>query len=226
MPSTPDKKLENRFGVNDLEVTAEQEVEFLDRQWTLLPTVYPMQQFRSTRFFWRQLSHLHAVNRFLEVGSGSGAISVMAASTGLCQTATALDINANAVRNTVVNAQRHGVADEVKAVRSDLFTALSKDDRYDLIFWNSNGVFIDEGTALTDHERSFFDPGYQTHVRYLSEGIRHLTPSGRLTLGFCGRGDLEVLRREAAALGLGTQILAEDQEGSHPHWLLEFEASS
>lgn len=215
---------DDRLGVSGWEVHEQQEVEFLGTDWTLLPTVYPMSKMRSSRFFAERLSEMGPVNTFLEMGCGSGATSVVALKSGMCREATAVDINPVAVENTRVNAKRHGVDGNLRAVESDLYNALDESDRYDLIFWNSPGAFVQEGTQLSAHEASVFDPGYSAHVRYLAQASEHLTDSGRLLLGFCGNGDLPLLAEKAAGLGLSMKHLAEDNEGSHPHWLLEFRA--
>ncbi|MCX5357050.1 methyltransferase [Streptomyces mirabilis] len=217
-PQDPD----DRLGVGDWEVREEEEVEFLGNKWSLLPSVYPMARVRSSRFFWERLKGMGPVDSFLEMGCGSGAASVLALKAGMCRKATAVDINPVAVKNTLLNAKRHGVGSELRAVESDLYDSLEKGERYDLIFWNSPGVFIEDDAVLSAHERSIFDPGYATHTRYFTQASDYLSESGRLMLGFCGMGNLQLLEQKASAAGLSMEILAEDGEGSHPHWLLEF----
>ncbi|MEV5692563.1 methyltransferase [Micromonospora globbae] len=217
---------DDRLGVNSWEVLKEEEVSFLGASWILLPTVYPMHRVRSSEFFWKRLKEMGPVESFLEVGSGSGAISVMAAQTGLCRRATAVDLNPRAVENTALNARRHGVGGKLRVTKSDIFDSLTAGERFDLIFWNSNGVFLEEGASVTDHERSIFDPGYATHSRYFAQGPGFLAPGGRLTLGFCGKGDRLLLEQKAAETGLSMEVLAEDGQGSHPHWLLEFHSKA
>ncbi|MGH9185428.1 MAG: 50S ribosomal protein L11 methyltransferase, partial [Acidimicrobiales bacterium] len=56
--------------------------------------------------------HLHAGDRFLDVGSGSGVLSIAAVSLGATEV-IALDIDPEAVRITAENAARNGVADRV-----------------------------------------------------------------------------------------------------------------
>lgn len=210
-----------RSSVNSWEVHVAEEVEFLGSSWVLLPTVYPMQRVRSTEFFWRSLKDLEAVPQFLEVGCGAGAMSVLALQHGLCRFATAIDINPNAVENTKINADRHAVSGELRVLESDLFGALDVDDRFDLIFWNSPGVLTEDDVPLSNHERSVFDPDYVTHSRYFSEGPAYLTETGRMLLGFCGAGDRDLIERKAAEASLSVIVLAEDNGGSHPHWLFE-----
>lgn len=133
---------------------------------------------------------------FLEVGSGAGVIAVLAALAG--HRVSAVDVNEHAVRNTVLNAARHGVADRVDAVHGDLLAPFAG-RRFDRIFWSSNYVLAPEEYVFdSDHERAYVDPGYRAHRRYLTEAVHHLTPAGRALLHFCDRGQLDVLTRIAA----------------------------
>ncbi|MEU4847987.1 methyltransferase domain-containing protein [Streptomyces gilvosporeus] len=142
----------------------------------------------------------------LEIGCGAGVIAVQAALVG-CAT-VAVDVNERAVENTRLNAQRHGVADRVTAVHSDLFAALDDGTRFDRIFWSSNYVLAPEDYAYRSvHERAYVDPGYRTHRRYLAEAVHRLTDNGSALLHFCDRGDLRGLERIAAECGRELRVL-------------------
>jgi release factor glutamine methyltransferase len=148
---------------------------------------------------------------FLEVGSGTGVTAVTAARAG-CAAVTALDIGAAAVENTRRNAIRHGVADRVRVLRSDLFDALGPDERFDLIYWNSNFVEMKaDFVNSTDLHHAFFDPGYQAHTRYLQQAPAHLTEGGRLLLGFSDLGNLPRLTELSAEQGLRIEVFAAER---------------
>ncbi len=160
----------------------------------------------------------------LEIGCGAGVISVQAALAGW--TTVAADINAHAVENTRLNALRHGVADRVTAVHSDLFTALDDSVRFDRIFWSSNYVRAPEDYAYRSvHERAYVDPGYRTHRRFLAEAVHRLTDDGCVLLHFSDRGDLAGLTEIAAEYGCELRVLQRRTvpEGSDliGHMLLE-----
>jgi release factor glutamine methyltransferase len=143
---------------------------------------------------------------FLEVGSGTGVTAVTAALTG-CRPVTAVDISAAAVENTRRNAARHGVDDRVEAVRSDLFSALPRGRRYDVIYWNSSFVEVPSQFVCTDLQRAFFDPGYEAHRRYVHEGRHLLEDGGRLLLGFSSIGSWPQLRSICDESGVDIQLL-------------------
>jgi release factor glutamine methyltransferase len=118
------------------------------------------------------------------MGSGTGVTAVSAALAG-CLRVTALDISSAAVQNTRRNVVRHGVVDRMDVRHSDLFDALSADERFDLIYWNSNFVEApSDFVNASDLHHAFFDPGYETHRRYLLQAPYHLSERGRLLLGF------------------------------------------
>lgn len=181
----------------------ESEFTMLGRQWHLLPEVFAPTHTDSTELFTRQLS-FPAEGTFLEMGCGAGVTAVTAALEG-CARVTAADINPEAVRNTRLNAARHGVSDRVEAVCSDLFDALDPGARFDVVFWNSNAVHAPAGFAYTRGlEHAVFDRDYATHRRYIRDGLARLSGSGRLFLGFNSLGD--TVRLDAAVAEAGAWI--------------------
>jgi release factor glutamine methyltransferase len=182
------------------------EFELLGRHWTLLPDVFAPTYTPVTELFTSWIPY-PVGGTLLEMGSGTGVTAVSAALAG-CRRVTALDISSAAVENTRRNVERHGVADRVDVRHSDLFGGLSPDERFDVIYWNSNfveapGDFVN----ASDLHHAFFDPGYETHRRYLLEAPRHLSEGGRLLLGFSDMGSWEHLRTACDAAGLTTEVL-------------------
>ncbi|GHE25283.1 hypothetical protein GCM10018781_76520 [Kitasatospora indigofera] len=173
------------------------------RQWHLLPEVFAPAHTDSTQLFTRWLP-FPVGGTFLEMGCGAGVTAVTAALEG-CARVTAADINPQAVRNTRLNAARHGVADRVEAVRSDLFDALDPGARFDVVFWNSNVVHAPADFAYTRGlEHAVFDRDYAAHRRYVRDGLARLSGSGRLFLGFNSLGD--TARLDAAVAQAGARI--------------------
>ena len=176
----------------------------LGRDWDLLDGVFAPIYSPSTQLFATWLPY-PVDGSLLEVGCGTGVIAVTAAMRG-CRSVTALDISAAAVENTLRNVRRHGVADRVRVVRSDLFDALDPGERFDAIFWNSNFIELPAGPPPdVELQLAIFDAGYETHRRYLESASRRLTPGGRLFLGFSSLGSHD--RLAALAAGSGLQVL-------------------
>lgn len=175
--------------------------DMLGRAWTLLPGVFAPVHTASTELFSSWLP-FPAGGAFLEIGCGAGVTAVTAVLAG-CAHVTALDISSTAVANTVANAERHGVADRVRVLKSDLFDALQAGERYDVIYWNSNVIDAPpEFEYLDELQWAFFDRDYAAHTRFLTQGPKLLTPGGRMFLGFNTLGNEERLRVIADGLGL------------------------
>ena len=99
---------------------------------TILPDVFHPGFFHSTKILLGFLQHqnVHA-REFLELGCGSGIISVSAALRGAHVTAS--DINTKAIDNVLLNAKKNRV--EITAIHSDLFDRLP-DKKWDWITIN------------------------------------------------------------------------------------------
>ncbi|MFF7436989.1 50S ribosomal protein L11 methyltransferase [Streptomyces sp. NPDC008122] len=191
-----------------------------DREWDLLDGVFAPPFSPSTGVA-MELLGLTGPGRepwrgsFLEVGCGTGVIAVSAALAG-CDRVTALDISEQAVRNTGMNAARHGVADRVKVLHSDLFDGLAGGERFDVVYWHSNFVLAPSAYRYeTMHERAYVDPGYRAHRRFLAEAPSYLTGGGRVLLHFSDRGDLASLHAIAEECGRELRALRgrSDREG-------------
>ncbi|MGW5644438.1 methyltransferase domain-containing protein [Saccharopolyspora sp. NPDC003752] len=177
------------------------EFDLIGLRWDLLPGVFAPIHTASTELFARWLPYPNG-GSFLEVGCGTGVIAVNAALRG-CVSVSAVDIVPAAVRNTELNAARHGVADRVRVLGGDIFDALNPDERFDVVFWNSNVVPAPADFDYTiPTQRAIFDAGYAAHDRYLREGLARLTEKGRLFLGFNSLGDIARLRALASLMGL------------------------
>ncbi|MDS1271541.1 methyltransferase [Lipingzhangella sp. LS1_29] len=165
---------------------------------------------------------------FLEMGCGTGIVSVAAARAG-CRRVTALDLGPEAVRNARLNAHLHGFLDVVHARESDLFSAVDDDEYFDVIFWNPPYLNPSDDLATDNIHTAFYDPGYLILSRFLDSAWGHLRPGGRLLLGFGSDGDVELLRSVTKRAGIHISTLAESTreyetiqgQVSIDYWLLE-----
>ena len=99
---------------------------------TVMPGVFHPGFFSSTKFIVQYLNHQSLANKtFLEVGSGTGLISIIAAKANA--RVTALDFSKTAIENTTRNARLNDV--ELSVVHSDLFSAL-QNESFDWIVIN------------------------------------------------------------------------------------------
>ncbi|MBB6120574.1 methyltransferase [Nocardiopsis algeriensis] len=177
------------------------------REWHQLAGVVGSEYNTATELFTDWLPYA-GVASMLEMGAGCGVAAISAALSG-CPRVLAVDINPHAVESVRLNASRHGVADRVTALRSDLFAEVEPEQRFDLVFWNS--PFINapisrtsEDDYLTDH---FFDPGYRLHDRFFLGLGQHLAEDGRAFLGFsAAMGDVGEVESIAARRGFTLRL--------------------
>lgn len=175
-------------------------------EWDLRPGVFAPTLCLSTQFFAESIPYPDG-GTLLEVGCGTGVISVIAAASG-CSQVTAVDISEAAVANTAMNVARHSLAERVRVLQGDLFAALAPADRFDLIFWNS--PFIDPPVGFepaNDLDGAIFDPAYGNHGRFVRDGPRRLAAGGRLLLGFSSLGNHAALERIVGDAGRDVRTL-------------------
>jgi release factor glutamine methyltransferase len=179
------------------EVGSEYEVKVCDLDFIVLPNVLSPKYFSSTEFLCRKIP-FYVSDTFLEIGAGIGAISIFAALRG-AKSVVSVDINPDAVNNTILNSAKHAVSGTVDCRISDIFSAISPDESFRTIFWNIPFVFVEESYIYRSMlERAVFDPGYKMTRRFVSESRKYLVPGGRILIGFGDFGDIDRLFEFAA----------------------------
>jgi release factor glutamine methyltransferase len=129
---------------------------------------------------------LEQKSAILDVGTGSGAIAVALAHTSPESRVTAVDISAAALEVARRNAERHGVADRVTFLRSDLLASV--EGQFDIIV--SNPPYVAEEEVLEPqvaryepHSALYAGPtGLEIYNRLLPQAREHLKPGGWLLL--------------------------------------------
>lgn len=94
-----------------------------------------------------------------DVGTGSGILAVCAAKFLPQAAVTAIDVSVAALAVARKNAERHGVADRIAFVESDLFTAVPEDEKFDAIVSNPPYISTAEMAELPEDVKS-----YEPHV--------------------------------------------------------------
>ncbi len=140
-------------------------------------------------------------DRVLDMGTGSGNLSILAAvKSGHI---VAVDISPVAVECAQMNVRRHGLTERIDVRLGDLFAPLRPDEKFDLALINP--PFL-EGKPRAGIDRAMMDPEYDMLTRFLQNVGKYLTPAGRVLLCFGCVGDLAYLHNLIALCGFACSI--------------------
>ncbi len=197
-----DELLKNNSEINDIYLFEYQNIFFVGYPNVYSPVIFPGAKMQ-TRIPITKGDH------FLEIGSGTGVFSVLAALHG-ADFVCAIDINPDAVANTIENAKLHGVYEKMRILEGDMFSALGENDLFDTIFFNipfcHRNCKVDDLSMLA---RSLYDPEHDLLHRYLKDGKKHLKSGGRLLLGYSTtHGDIELMYHWANKYNWNVNLLS------------------
>jgi release factor glutamine methyltransferase len=133
-------------------------------------------------FFFAENLAVEAGAQVLEIGTGCGLLSVVAAKEA--GTVVASDVNPHAVRCAMANAILNKVRGKISFLQGDLFNALSETSKFDLIIFNSPYLPVDESEANSWLSRAWAGgpTGRKIIDRFILEAPKYLKQSGRILL--------------------------------------------
>ena len=151
--------------------------------------VYP--NVMSPKYDWSPRFHIENMpdqkgKEFLEIGCGSGVLSLFATFQG-AKKIVAVDINPNAIQNTRANFQKYNFQN-FEIVESDVFEKVG--GKFDTI----NFAAPYHGNTPKDIlEYGVSDPEYRALKMFLKGAKDFLKENGQIILGFSNTGDLDLL---------------------------------
>lgn len=196
---------------------------------TVRPTVLNPADFSSSRIFISYIKTLDLNGKYiLDMGSGSGVVSIVAASGGA--ECIAADINPVAVRCITENALQNNFAQQVTAVESDLFESLLNipslsgkarrdSQKFDIIFFNPPYY---RGNPNNNFERAFKGgPNLEVIDRFLTDAKNFLAPCGRLCLLVSSDMDLNDLYNRIKTAGYDYKILQANKRTFETFYIID-----
>jgi release factor glutamine methyltransferase len=120
--------------------------------------------------------------KVLDMGVGCGILGIL--STRKTKDVVGIDINPYAVHCAKRNAILNNAKGCISFIQGDLFSALKKTEKFDLILFNAPYLPESETSSLTWLERAWIGGlnGRKVIDVFLSEAIYHLTKNGRILL--------------------------------------------
>jgi release factor glutamine methyltransferase len=183
------------------------------------PTVFNPKDFISSGIFSKYIAGLNLNGKtILDMGAGSGIVSVFAASRGA--KCLAADINPVAIRCIRENAALNHFEDKIETVESDLFISIKPEERkFDIIFFNPPYY---RGNPRNNFERAFKGgPNLEVIDRFLTGSKEYLYPKGKLCFIISSDMDMDDFSARIEAAGFIHKILQYNKRLLETFYIIE-----
>lgn len=149
------------------------------------PEVFNPKIFFSSEWFAEEIAQLIKTEKvFIEVGCGTGIVSIKSAKENLDLRIFSTDINLYAVDMTNLNAQKNGVGDRITVFSGDVLDSIPIDVKADSIFWSMPFGYLDSKENIHGRDTQVFDPGYRAIRKFFITAEKFLKSNSRLLIGF------------------------------------------
>ena len=147
------------------------------------------------------LEEVQESDRVLDMGTGSGANAILAASKAT--DVVAVDINPESLEASRANAIANGVAERIDVHYSDVFSNV--DGKFDLVIFDPPSRWFPARELL---EMASTDQDYRALTQFIRNVRNYLRPDGRILLFFGTHGDLAYLLSTITDAGLRAKVIA------------------
>ena len=171
----------------------------------MLPDVFSPIYSSDTAWFAEKIISLTKNKKFLEIGCGTGIISCLASIKGASHI-VATDINPQAVKNTLLNAQAYSL-NNISIRMGSVFDPLKEGELFDIIFWNHPFYYEEKDEELDFVTASVCDRKYEALRKFIEEGKSYLAKEGQLLLGSSNVARVNIIKQIAHSEGLKLVLL-------------------
>jgi release factor glutamine methyltransferase len=140
--------------------------------------------------------------KVLEIGTGSGALAILAAKKASSVVAT--DISPIAYSCAQQNIQRHERDLKINIRQGDLFEPIGIDEKFSSILFNL--PFMD-GKPQSILEVAMYDDGHATLAAFLQNAHQYLAKNGRIIIAFSNAGNVSFLENQIHIAGFNARTL-------------------
>jgi len=154
--------------------------------------------------------HLRVSGYVLEIGTGCGILSILAAHKANHVVAT--DINPSAAECAKLNAKTHGVSEKIDILVGDLFRPIRENCTFNTILFNAPYLPDEKkgeckSKGLIDYAWSGGKDGRKLIDRFLQEAPKHLKPGGNILLIQSTLSGMKKTLRELRRQGLQVRTI-------------------
>lgn len=153
-----------------------------NRPFVVFSEVFSPRVFEDTEIFAANLP-INKGMSLLEIGCGSGAVSITAIYRG-AKNAVCVDKFKAPCECCEFNIQLHKLTRQMEVRQGSVFSAIRSEEKFDCIFWNVPFGLVPKNRTLSPLQYAVFDPGYNSIREYLQKGPSHLKAKGRLLIGY------------------------------------------
>lgn len=157
-------------------------------KFTVPPTIFNPKEYISSEIFVDFIDSMDSLEgkHVLDMGCGSGVVSVFAASKGA--KCFAVDINPMGAKAAMQNALRNGLSGNVEALESNLFQKVDTAKKFDIMFFNPPYF---KGIPRSNFEQAFKGgEDYEVIRAFINESKSYLNPGGEIY--FITSSDMEI----------------------------------
>lgn len=143
--------------------------------------------------------------KVLDVGTGTGILALTAAK--MASSVVGVDVNPKAVELAKKNAKENGIKN-VRFLERDLFSAIGKEEKFDVIIFNPPYLPVEEYDPL-GKAWSGGRGGMVVIRRFLVEAPAHLAENGIILLLLSSLNDFDEVKKILGQKGMTCEVVAE-----------------
>lgn len=183
-------------------------IDFLDKRLIIYPEVFSPRYGESSRFI-AESWDLVPGQTVLDMGTGTGILSICAMLLAKAGKVVSVDINPQACECAKQNVATYGLQEYIDVRQGDLFEPLLAHEKFDRIVFNPP---YHDGVPKSSLEYAVYDPNYMTLRSFLQKANNYLNSDGAVILNYSELGNVQYLESMLIEYRYEKKIIARTQD--------------